>query len=121
MPLSEAQLKNMLKTMKGTAATTYEKVWVQLHTGDPGSAGTSNVAGESTRKETKLKEELPLKNESELSWPECSTAETFSWFSIWSASTSGTYLGKGQLSENKTVAIGDGAKFKAGELSVNLT
>jgi len=121
VPLSEAQLKNLLKTMKGTAATTYTEVWVQLHTGDPGAAGTSNVSAESTRKKIVLTGELPLTNEGAVEWASWPSAETVKWFSIWSASISGSFLGRETLKEEKTLAKEDGAKFKAGELSVNLT
>lgn len=121
MPLSEAQLKNLLKSMKGTAPTTYAAVWVQLHTADPGAAGTTAVAGESTRKEAKFTEENPLKNEAIVEWPSVSTAETFKWFSIWSASSAGTYLGKGQLETERTVAIADAAKFAVGALTCSIT
>ena len=36
--------------LNGTAFTNYGTLYCQLHVGAPGSAGTSNVAGESTRK-----------------------------------------------------------------------
>lgn len=118
--LSEAQRKNLLKSMKNEAPTKYEKVFVKLHTGDPGSAGTSNAAGETTRKEIKLKSEIPLKNESAVEWTTVSTTETYKYVSIWSESTGGTFLGSAQLEAEKSVTAGDTAKLPAEGFSITI-
>lgn len=121
MPLSETQVKNLLKSMKGTAPTTYEKVWVKLHTGDPGTAGTTNAAGETTRKEIKLTGESPLKNEAAVEWASVSTSETLKWVSVWSASTAGTFLGRGEIEVALSVNAGDNVKLPAEGFSIGVT
>jgi len=40
-------LNGLCRATNWTAPTEF---WVKLHTGDPGAAGTSNAAGETTRK-----------------------------------------------------------------------
>ncbi len=120
MPLSATQIENLVKSMKGTAPTTYATVWVKLHTGDPGTAGTENAAGETTRKEITLTGTAVLKNSGAVEWTAVSTSETYKWVSIWSASTAGTYLGRGQLEAEKAVSSGDTAKLPAEGFSLQI-
>jgi hypothetical protein len=121
MPLSSAQIENLLKSMKNEAPTKYEKVWVKLHTGDPGAAGTENAAGEATRKSATLTGTTTLKNSGALEWPSVSTSETYKWVSIWSAEAAGTFLGRGQLEAEKAVSKEDAAKLPAEGFSVSIT
>lgn len=120
MPLSETETINLLKSLKGEAPTTYSKVYVQLHTGAPGSSGTANVAGESTRKEATLTGTSTLKNSGEVKWTSVSTAETYKYFSIWSAATAGTFLGEEALEAEKAVSVGDNADFPAEALTLTV-
>lgn len=119
--LSAAQVKNLLKSMKGTAPTTYAAVWVQLHKGSPGSAGTTNQATETTRKEVKFKEENPLKNEAAAKWTGVSTTEEYTHYSFWSESSGGTFLGYGQLTTPRSVTAGDTVEFAIGALELEGT
>lgn len=98
--------------------------WVQLHTGDPGAAGTTAVAGNSTRKavtwasasggSASMTSTLP-------SWtdPEVNTTETYTHVSFWSASTAGTFRASGTLTANQVSATGD--TFAITSYSVSLT
>lgn len=120
MPLSETETINLLKSLKGEAPTTYTKVFIQLHTGDPGSAGTANIAGEATRKEATLTGTAILKNSGVVKWTGVSTAEKYKYFSVWSAVTAGTFIGKEALEAEKEVSIGDSAEFAAEVLSLTI-
>jgi hypothetical protein len=120
VPLSEAETINLLKSLKGEAPTTYSKVWIQLHTGDPGSAGTANVAGESKRKEATLTGTATLSNSGVVKWTEVSTAETYKYFSVWSAESGGTFIGKEPLEAEKAVSAKDHAEFAAGTLTLTI-
>jgi hypothetical protein len=114
--LSEAVRKTLLAKFKEEHLEPY----VQLHTGDPGSSGTANVAGETTRKKIKLKGELPLVNEGAAEWAGVSTAETYKDASLWTAATGGTWLCNALLEAEKTVGVGDTAKLPAEGLSVTI-
>ncbi len=82
---------------------------VQLHTGDPGAAGTANASATTTRMAMTLA--APSAGSavsSAMQWTAWVPAsETISHFSIWSASTSGTFLQSGALSASKSPTPGD--------------
>lgn len=122
MPLSAAALENEAKIYKNETPTKYEGVWVKLHTGDPGAAGTSNAAGETTRKKATLTGTTTLKNSGALEWAGVSTAESYTWVSIWSAEAAGTFLGRGEIEGGaKAVSVGDTAKIAAEGFSIAKT
>jgi hypothetical protein len=122
MPLSAAAIENLLKVYKNEAPTKKEKVWVKLHTGDPGAAGTENAAGETKRVFATLTVgTTTLKNSGALEWPGVSTSETYKWVSIWSAESGGTFEGRGQLEAEKAVSKEDTAKVPAEGFSISIT
>lgn len=102
-----------LNWLAGTAETAPSGLYVALHTGDPGSAGTSNAAGVTTREQLTLgsassgsisaTSTLP----SWTSWPSGSTGEVITDISIWDASTSGNFLDSIQLTSSVTMDTGD--------------
>lgn len=96
--------------------------FVQLHIGDPGSAGTSNVATETTRKQPTYSAASggAITNDGAVSWASYPAAETISWVSFWSASSGGTFLGKKALTANRTPAIGDTVTLAVGDLDLSL-
>lgn len=102
-----------LKTIRGggngsnftAPAATYAK----LHTGDPGEAGTSNAAGETTRQAISFGAPSSgvITASGDVTWTNVSTSETISHISIWDNSTAGNCLFTGALSASKTVNSGD--------------
>lgn len=76
--------------LTGAAATAY----LQLHTGDPGAAGTSNQATTTTRKSATFANN---RNTSAVRWTGVNDGETVAWLSAWDAATNGNLLGKGKL------------------------
>lgn len=122
MAISSTQVENFLKSMKGSAPTTYATVWVKLHTGAPGTVGTENAATETTRKEITLSVgTTTLKNAAAAEWTAVSTSETYKQVSIWSASSAGTYLWSGALEAEKAVSAGDTFKIAIEGLSITIT
>ena len=109
--ITNAVKEGVLKAFKNESPPKYEKVYVKLHTGDPGEEGKSNVAGETKRKQATLTGTTILKNSVTMKWENVSTGETYKFISFWTAETEGTFLGHTALTENKTVAIGDNAEF----------
>ena len=49
------------------------------------------------------------------------TPETYSWVSLWTASTAGTFLGSDDLSAPAAVAVGDTFQLPIGQISVSLS
>jgi hypothetical protein len=108
---------------KGTAYNGNAAFWVKLHTGDPGAAGTSNAAGNTTRQQATFGTASAgsITTTADLVWTNVSTAETYSHVSFWTASSAGTFLGSDDLAATKTVAIGDTFTIATGSLTVNIT
>lgn len=96
---------NVLRGTTYTAVTPY----VAWHTGDPGSAGTANASATTTRMAMTLgAPSAGSAVSSSMSWTSwVPAAETLTHFSIWTASTSGTFLQSGALSASKSPTAGD--------------
>lgn len=93
----------------GTSFTAPAAVYAKLHTGDPGEDGTSNAATETTRKAVTFGASsngvISLSNSP--SWTTVAGTETYSYVSLWDASTNGNCLGSGALSSSVSVTAGD--------------
>ncbi len=99
-------------------------VWVKLHTGDPGSAGTNNAATETTRKQATFGSAASgraISNTADIEWTNVSTTETYTWVSLWTASSAGTFLGRDDLSSSAAVTAGDTFRVPTGDLDLTIT
>ena len=87
-----------------TAPTAF---WVQLHTADPGGAGTTAIAGNATRKQVSFGAASggTISNDVALDWTtgEVDTSEDYTHWSGWTASTAGTFLMSGTMTANPVV------------------
>lgn len=121
---SEAVLNKMLNAVAARADYTQEAdVYIQLHTGDPGSNGTANVATENTRQLATFgdaAESGAISNTDAITWTNLAATETLTHISLWSASTNGTFLGSDDLSASKNVNIGDTYTIPIGDLELSL-
>lgn len=97
--------------------------YVKLHTGDPGAAGTSNAATETTRQAVTFSAASSgaITNSAAVEWTSVSTTETYSHVSFWDASSAGTFLGSDDLAASKAVDAGDDFTIPAGDLDLNIT
>lgn len=93
----------------GSAYSGNAAVYLQLHTGDPGSDGTSNASAETTREELTFAGASGGSNAaSEVTWSSWTAgSETISHVSIWDADTSGNFICSGALSASKAMTNGD--------------
>lgn len=102
----------------------YDGYYVQLHTGDPGAAGTSNIAGNATRKQISLGSPSggAVSNDTAISWSsgEVDTSEDYTHWSLWSAATDGTFVWSGTLTAN-AVTSGDTFQIPIGDLDLAFT
>ena len=100
--------------------------WIQLHTGDPGSAGTSNVAGNATRKDLTAAMGTAasgaITNTSAVTWTtgEVDTSEDYTHWSIFDAETNGNFLLSGTMTANAVVS-GDEFTIPVGELDTSIS
>jgi hypothetical protein len=124
--LAPSLVSGWLNTLRsaGSAYSAVAATYVQLHTGDPGAAGTSNVSvGSTTRNSftfaaSSAGSSLALSS-APSAWTNGGTSETLTHISIWTASTSGTLLFTVALTTSKAWASAD--QFTLSTLTAALT
>ena len=105
-------------------ATAPANIWIQLHTADPGASGTTAVAGNATRKDLTAAMGTAasgaITNTSAITWTtgEVDTSEDYTHWSLWDASTSGTFLLSGLMTAN-AVTTGDEFTIPVGDLDAS--
>lgn len=99
--------------------TTYP--WVKLHIADPGAAGTSNPAVETTRKQATWASASAASKTTtaDLVWTNVAGTEDFTHFSLWTASTAGSFGGSGTITANAVTAA-DTFTIPTGSLTLTL-
>ncbi|MET9909703.1 hypothetical protein ABZZ74_23360 [Streptomyces sp. NPDC006476] len=117
---------NTLRTT-GNGGAAYSAVagtFVQLHTGDPGAAGTANISVGSTARNSFVFSSSSSGSSLSLStapsaWTNGGTSETLTHISVWTASSAGTLLFTVALTASKAWASGD--TFTLATLTAALT
>ena len=96
--------------------------WIKLHVGAPGAAGTSNPAGETTRQQATWGAAASgaAANTNLISWTNVAASEDYTHFTVWTASTAGTFGFSGTITSNAVVA-GDTFQIAIGDLDVSVT
>jgi hypothetical protein len=97
-------------------------VYVKLHTGDPGEAGTGNAATETDRIQATFGAAASgaVANDADVEWTNVAGSETYSHVSLWDASTSGNCLWTGALTSPVAVVAGNDFTIPTGDLDVTL-
>lgn len=93
----------------GTSWTQPAGIYVQLHTGDPGSAGTANLSANTTRVRVNFSAAASGAIALTGTAPQwtASATETISHLSFWDASTAGNVLCSSQPATPRSVVSGD--------------
>jgi hypothetical protein len=124
--LAPSLVSGWLNTLR-TAGAAYGPVagtFAQLHTGDPGAAGTANISVGSTARNSftfaasASGSALALSG-SPAAWTNGGTSETLTHLSVWTASTAGTLLFSVALTASKAWASAD--SFTLTSLGTSLT
>lgn len=116
---------NTLRTT-GNGGAAYSAVagtYVQLHTGDPGAAGTANISVGSTTRNSFVFSSSSSGSALSLgtapsAWTNGGASETLTHISVWTASTAGTFLSSVALTASKAWASAD--SFSLSTLSASL-
>lgn len=91
--------------------------YMQIHTGDPGAAGTSNVSAETDRKLIDYADAAGGSKAAQNTLPSWTTwdagPETISHASVWSASSGGTFKYSFSFTASKSVTNGDDLNLTA--------
>lgn len=121
-------ISNYLETVlldlvfNATAYSGQSTVYVKLHIGDPGEAGTSNAAAHTTRASVTFAAASggSIASDGAASFTSMAASETISHISIWDNSTAGNCLWTGALTASKAVNTGDNFTIASGSLTVAL-
>ena len=108
--------------LNGTSWPGYAATYVQLHTGAPGAAGTTNVAGNNVRQAAgafNTPASGATTNSAPVNWSSVSTSETYSHVSLWSAASGGGFIASGSITAG-AILVGQTFTIPAGGLSVTL-
>lgn len=122
--LHAANLANgWLNTLRNVAYTAKANVYVKLHTGDPGSAGTSNASSVTTRPEVTFSAASAgsMASSNTPSWATWagSDGEVVTHISVWDNATAGNFLFSVALTASKVINTGDQLNLTA--LTIALT
>lgn len=111
-----ARANNCIDTATGLGT------WIKLHTGTPGAAGTTNAAGNTTRQQATIgaASSGSATTTADLTWTAVSTSEAYTFFSMWTASSAGTFLWSGSLTAN-AVTAGDTFTITTGNLTLSVS
>jgi hypothetical protein len=94
----------ILNIYRGTTFTGVSTPFIQLHTGDPGASGTSNVSVGSTTRNAIVWSAASAGSmalSSLSAWTNGGTSETITHVSLWSASSAGTFYASYALSASQ--------------------
>lgn len=139
MAFSQYFATQVLNWVKGsTFPTALSNVYVSLHTGDPGSAGTSNdvtstIKGSATRTTVSSAAFTAVASASGGGFEITNTGvvqittsavntttQTVTHFGIWDAATGGNFLASGALTTSVGVQLGDTVQFNIGAMAVRV-
>lgn len=120
--ISSAAATSVLDAICNATSYSVATPYIQLHTAAPGSAGTSNIATESTRKSVSFAAAASgaVSNDVAISWTSVAGTEDFTHWSMWTASSGGTFVWSGTMTANPVTA-GDTFTIAVGDLDLALT
>src|SRR6266498_2078510 len=106
--LANAWLNSMRGGGVGSTFTAPAAIWLELHTADPGSAGTTAVAATSTRVQVTMAAASAgsMAESTTPSWTGAAT-ETITHIAAFSASTAGTFYWSAALTVAKSINLND--------------
>jgi hypothetical protein len=120
--LASATCNSILDAICNATSYSVAEVWIKLHVGDPGAAGTSNAATETTRKQASFSAASSgaITSDAALTWTSVAGTEDFTHYTAWTASSGGTFLFSGTVTAN-AVTAGDTFTVATGDLDLTLT
>lgn len=107
----------------GGAAYSNSQVWVQLHLGDPGAAGTASPAANTQRKQATMAAVVSAaaSNTVALQWTSVPATETYTHVSVWSVAVGGVFIGRDDLAAPAPVTSGGNFTMAIGDLALAVT
>lgn len=119
--LATATINSILDALGNATSYSVATFYVKLHLADPGAAGTTSPAANTSRQQASFAAAASgsMTTDADLLWSNVPNAETYSHVSFWTASSGGTYIGSQALAASKLVAVGDNFRIAAGSLTIS--
>lgn len=120
--LSSSAATSILDAIGNNTSYAVATPYIQLHTGAPGSAGTTAVATETTRKLVSFGAASAgtLSNDTAITWTSVAGTEDYTHWTLWTASSGGTFIASGTMTAN-AVVTGDTFTIPIGDLDISFT
>jgi hypothetical protein len=120
--LSAYLANKFLDAVGNATAYSASNVYVKLHVGDPGAAGTENPATETTRKEVTFSAASTgsISSDADVIWTNIAGSQDATYFTAWDNLTTGNFLFSGTVTGNAYTA-GDTYTIASGSLTASLT
>lgn len=109
----------VLNAVGNNTSLAVAQAYLQLHTAAPGSAGTTSVATETTRKSVSfgVASAGAISNDVAVQWTTIAGSQDATHWSLWDASSSGNFLGSGTITASAYTA-GDTLTFAIGDIDL---
>jgi hypothetical protein len=113
---------SLLNALGNNTAYAVTNVYVKLHVGDPGAAGTANAATETTRKAVSFAgaSNGSIASDADVTWTNISGSQDATFFTAWDSLTTGNFLFSGTITGNPYTA-GDTYTITSGSFVTSLT
>lgn len=110
-----------LDAIGNAAAYSVAQLYMQLHVADPGAAGTTSVATETTRKAVSFAAASggSMANDAAITWVAIAGSQDATHFSLWDAVSAGVFVGSGTITANPYTA-GDTYNVAIGAATLSL-
>jgi hypothetical protein len=120
--LSTSTANSILDAILNATSYSVATPFIKLHVGAPGAAGTSNPATETTRKAVSCSAAASgaITSDADIVWTNVAGSEDYTHWSIWTASTAGTFVCSGTMTANAVVAA-DTFTIPAGDLDLSFS
>jgi len=112
-------LNELCNTGTWTVPTSF---WVKLHLGDPGAAGSTSPASNTTRQLASFSSAAAgaITTVVDVTWTSVSATESYSHVSFWDASSGGTLLATDNLEVTRGLTAGDNFTIAIGDIDITL-
>jgi len=113
---------SLLNALGNNTAYAVTNVYVKLHVGDPGAAGTSNAATETTRKAVSFAGASAgsIASDADVTWTNISGSQDATFFTAWDSIDAASFLFAGTITGNPYTA-GDTYTISSGSFVTSLT
>lgn len=97
--------------------------WIKLHLGDPGAAGSTSPASNTTRQAASFSSASTngtITTSADITWTSVSATESYSHISAWDASTGGNFIFSDNLETTRGLTAGDNFTISAGDIDISI-